>query len=123
MKSVIISLLLLASTVATAREGSHPTGYYLIEGSVTCGAYAKYRLLKDGQNSAHLYWINGYLTAINNITPDTYSIRVSVDKEGLLAWLDNYCKANPLFNLSDAISDLFRELYPRRFKTRREATP
>lgn len=59
-------------------------------------------------------WIEGYLTAINVKTSDTYDILGKSDIDGAIAWLKNYCHENPRRSLSYAMDALVDELYPQR---------
>ena len=66
-------------------------------------------------------WIAGYLSAFNRQTPETYDILGVTDFEAALRFVDGYCKAHPLENLTGAMESLTEDLYPRRHRTRRQA--
>ncbi len=64
----------------------------------------------------HFSWMLGYLTAYNTQTPDTYDIQGQTDLSGILVWLENYCKQNPLHGFIDAMTLLMDELHPKRIR-------
>src|SRR5262249_5481529 len=47
----------------------------------------------------YMKWIEGYLTAVNLKTADTYDIVGKADIDGALAWLKDYCTDNPYRSL------------------------
>lgn len=59
-------------------------------------------------------WVLGFLTAF-----DLYGLSINanvargVNSTGLLAWIDNYCRANPLDMIGDAVEKLIAELRAR----------
>ncbi len=63
-------------------------------------------------------WVAGYITAYNRQTPDTVSLVGGFDLNSAMSWLQNYCRAHPLSNLSGAMEALTVELYPGRYRTR-----
>jgi hypothetical protein len=56
----------------------------------------------------------GFLTGAN-VYGDFGSMDIlkGMDENAAYAWIDNYCKANPLENLSVAASALVREIFNR----------
>lgn len=56
-------------------------------------------------------WVFGFLTAYNVYVPHSGGdIARGADTEAVLAWVDNYCRANPLRPLLTAVTELIREL-------------
>ena len=66
-------------------------------------------------------WIAGYLTAYNRQTPDTYDVLGITEFDAALRFVDGYCKAHPLDNLTAAMEALTESQYPTRHRTRRQA--
>jgi hypothetical protein len=59
----------------------------------------------------------GYVTAINaQVTtgPSPHDVTRGTDAEGLFAWIDNYCRTNPLDTLSRATGSLIDALQLRK---------
>ena len=84
----------------------------------SCGQYVTARdEMRRGAHrkiNTHIDWIFGYLTAYNRQTPDTWDIQGQIDLLGMLLWLENYCKQNPLVNFTRAMESLMDELHPKR---------
>src|SRR5262249_43574059 len=59
-------------------------------------------------------WLTGYLTAVNKLTKATVDMRGTTDIAGMLGFLDQYCRKNPLHSFSRAVEALVKELYPKR---------
>ena len=59
-------------------------------------------------------WVAGYLTAVNDLTPETVSITGSTDAGGAFAWIGMYCAMNPLHTLLLATRAYAQAAYPAR---------
>lgn len=74
---------------------------------------------QDWRNyNKYLAHIDGYLTAYNSETPDTYSIIGISDMDGAFSWLEKHCEENPLEPFGLALADLTRKLTSSRIKKR-----
>lgn len=65
------------------------------------------------QSPAHRVWLNGYVSALNYmvyIRNGRDALKQVQSAEQLHAWVDNYCRANPLKLVDAAAIDLFLEL-------------
>lgn len=69
-------------------------------------------LFTDGYTELH-YYVAGWLTAYNALTPDTYDILPN-GNDGAMIWLNNFCTANPLELLETGLNQLVIEAYPNR---------
>jgi hypothetical protein len=80
------------------------------EGATSCGTWTQARQNRSAGLAAQ--WVAGYLSGSNMDTnhPDAL---VGADFQGLVGWIDNYCRANPLDPLVIAAWKLFRELQSR----------
>ena len=61
----------------------------------------------------------GYITAFNRWgpyydAPGISDIAKGTDADGLIGWIDNWCRANPIENIADAAQNLIFELYKRK---------
>ena len=63
-------------------------------------------------------WLDGFLTAYDMYTPDTYDIGYGKDIESMDIWLENYCAKHPDSFFNNAVESLIFELYPDRAKTK-----
>ncbi len=117
MRMLMVALALLA--VGPGAGAADKNGIYA-KRTESCGPYLKDR---QSQNAAkmlnHAVWIFGYVTAYNRQTPDTVDIRGGTEIDGILLWLDNWCKATPSMDMSAAMEAFTKEMYPRRDRTLR----
>jgi hypothetical protein len=56
-------------------------------------------------------WVLGYLSAVADWTD--FDPLHGIDAQGVWAWMDNYCQANPLVKITEAASAFVRE-HPRK---------
>ena len=63
-------------------------------------------------------WLDGFLTAYDMYTPDTYDIGYGKDIETMDIWLENYCAKHPDSFFNNAVESLIFELYPNRAQTK-----
>lgn len=68
-------------------------------------------------------WLNGYLSAHNQLTPGTYDIAGQAGLNGLLVWLDGYCDKNRSQPLVVAATALITVLEPNRTVQRPQSGP
>ena len=107
---VVLALLMVGSGAwAADKNGNYATR------TESCGPYMKDRQSKNAAKVLnHAVWIFGYITAYNRQAPDTFDIRGGTEIDGILLWLDNWCKANPTKDMSAAMEAFTKEMYPRR---------
>jgi hypothetical protein len=104
----LAELLLVVSVSAKAAMILGP-------GITSCGTWAQERRDRAQSNSLmNEAWVLGYLSAYNTYGPKaTGHVSKGTDANGLLAWIDNYCSANPLKEIFDATEALILELEKR----------
>ena len=107
-----VSAFLVASLFAIPCYAIEKSGKFtsLSMGTKSCGevvADFKENSLGKMNNSI---WIAGYLTAINRHVATRSNIAVGTNPEAWNLWINNYCVANPLENLSSATTLLVTEL-------------
>jgi hypothetical protein len=85
-------------------------------GNESCGKFVRARQQSIGAYPDHryLYWVTGYLPAVNAQTPKTNNIAGFTDIYGVLTWLEHYCTKTPLTPLAEAVRALVTALYPER---------
>ena len=66
------------------------------------------------ETQGFLMYVLGFQTAYNLQTPQTCDIFDTFTSDQLLAWLENYCRAQPLERFGAAVVALAKELHPRR---------
>ena len=73
-------------------------------GQSSCHAYSQARAA--GEFTEYKTYLMGYLTACNTFIPETYNITGSKDLDGVLSWLDEYCKKSPVDSFERAMSQI-----------------
>jgi hypothetical protein len=123
------ALLLVCMLGGNARAGASSDGRYFALAGVSCAAFVNlYWAEIAARNANHhvggdlnftndfiaaRYYVTGWLSAYNMLTPDTFNI-VPNGTEGAIFWLNNFCTKNPLKNLDDGLQALVVEAYPSR---------
>jgi hypothetical protein len=110
MKRLVLIALLFWPTMANA------TATMMGQGGASCGLWTQYHPQKENVVAASLEaWVLGYLSATNlwlgvmAKNPDA-DILKGQDRDGLMAWVDNYCAKNPLEKINTAAQELGKEL-------------
>lgn len=103
---VVGMIVLIARDVMCAEDKEMVT--ILGTGTASCGRFIQQR----NEYVFFTVWVEGYITAVNIITPDTGNILGNTDIYGAMSWIENYCKNNPLKDFSLAVYYLVKELYP-----------
>ena len=111
-------LLVVSSLMPRVGLGMDARGAYTIlgVGNESCSHFVRERQQSIGAYPDHryLYWVTGYLTAVNEQTPETNNIAGFTDIYGLMTWLETYCKKSPLTPFPVAVKALVTSLYPER---------
>jgi hypothetical protein len=81
-------------------------------GASPCAAYTGARKAASAGNFEE--WLDGYLSAVNLVLPDTYDILGDKKRAAAAAWLDVYCAGNPDDPFGFAANRLAAYLYPNR---------
>lgn len=85
-------LALAPSAFAADRDGK-----FALDGggAVPCGQFLQARDSKAPEVALFAGWIDGYLSAVNQMRPDTYDITPWETSDLLLMLVENYCRDNP----------------------------
>ena len=106
MGVLIATTLTVASIQASAQEARVVFG----QGVYSCGSWTRARAQNGFQGYAQ--WIAGYLSAMNQ-DPTKSEALAGTDFNSLMAWIDKYCRANPVGKISEAALKLLEELWAR----------
>jgi hypothetical protein len=80
----------------------------------SCGKWTALRKEHGIEGHAVEFWLLGYVSGYNMYGPDPNGgVGISIDTEGMEAFVDQYCTANPMMSLLDAADKLVRELHRR----------
>ena len=61
-------------------------------------------------------WLQGFLSAANKFTEETYDITGGVSREEIVRWVVNYCLEHPNEYFGNAVEKFIIESYPGRSK-------
>jgi hypothetical protein len=104
-------LLLLSGTTFPAATGTVYTHYG--HGMQSCGSWLQARKEPGRTDPSYIAWLSGYMTAFNRWRADEGNIASDTDMAGLIGWIDNFCRREPLDTISDAAEALLFELMRR----------
>jgi hypothetical protein len=105
-KATMAIVVALVMTSATAEAVT-------VRGSRSCGRWLEYHQTGNQFGSEAVEeWFVGYLSGLALAWQKDFII--GNDNASLFAWLDNYCRSNPLNYLDDAGPTLARELIRRK---------
>jgi hypothetical protein len=80
-------------------------------GVATCGEWIQERARQSILSTAYEFWLLGYLSGVSvalgvRFLPSTNAASIE-------AWMDNYCRANPLDSVGEGADKLAKELIKR----------
>ena len=106
-----IALACLVVAIGLLGQPRHTSGFMVIGSGVrSCGAWTADRRYPDSIAALmDEQWILGFLTGSGDATPGDADPLHGVDAEAVWAWVDNYCRANPLDKIIRAGEAFFRE--------------
>jgi hypothetical protein len=104
MKLILILIFALQSAVASAVAVTiHGAGLY------SCGEWTVATPNNRGQ---FIPWLQGYLSGLSAALQR--DVLQGTDRDAVVAWMDNYCRAHPLDKVADGAMRLFIELDKRK---------
>ena len=100
----IITIALLAMLIGgTARAQQYKVFGH---GNQSCGSWTEAKEETNLELIVFTSWLSGYLSAVS-VWVETGSGRVNeTDIRGAVAWMDNYCRDNPLDSVAGAALNL-----------------
>lgn len=83
-------------------------------GATTCATAV--REYSGNSPNAMMYggWLYGYLTAVNQVTPDTFDLATWQDLNTLTSFIVDYCRKNPRTSFAQAVFNMTAALKPTR---------
>jgi hypothetical protein len=120
-KRVFTVLLALCATAGLpgSAQAAASKGEFGIKGIGASDCAAAVREYKAGTPNAMMYggWLYGYMTALNQSTPDTFDLATWQDLNTLSNFLIEYCAKNPRMSFAQAVFNMTNALKPMRLKT------
>ena len=115
MRKQILVIAAALVTAAPAMAGDSK-GDFRVKGY---GLQSCQSFLAAKANDAPLYlasrsWVNGYVTAYNQLSRGTFDIAGPVPLDGLMNWLQSYCQQNPQHPFGLAVTTLTAALEPQK---------
>jgi len=112
--------VLVALLAQTAANAADIEGAFSIRGAglLTCDIYTEQRA---AQSNAYLMiggWLDGYITARNQFSEDTYDVTSYESTELLAAIIDNHCQNNPDDRLFSVVNSMLIKLNDERIRER-----
>jgi hypothetical protein len=113
IRIVMLAIAMLAA--ASLQASSQPSGSRAIVGwgLKSCGTWTQVRQATESADHTVIEaWVVGFMSGMNldRTHPDAL---VGTDFDGLMAWIDNYCRSNPLQAIAFAATSLMEELRSR----------
>lgn len=79
----------------------------------SCGTWVSHISPEDLERLADVSWLNGFLSGYNVWSPEPGTATSATDMRGMVAWIDNYCRAHPLETVGTAATVLVYTLRER----------
>ena len=115
MRRLLLALALAGVFLPASAEQQKTYAVYM---AIPCEAYIEERWDPEGVRYKQIQaWISGYVTSYNGWQPDTHDILGKASVANVEAWVENYCRSNPLNNLSNAMAELVSGLHESRQRT------
>ncbi len=106
--AILVALVLTGPVIAKDIDGQYAV---FSVGGNPCRDYLAARKVGDEPEQRWLHWIAGYLSAFNQIVPNTYNILGDREFGAFLGELDGYCGAHQDALLVSALSALAERMY------------
>jgi hypothetical protein len=112
-------MLMMMSAAAHADDSR---GMFSVKsvGTVSCRRYLDARREKGEEYLLFAGYLGGYMTAYNQLSPETFDILPWQTVDTLLGLLTNYCSKQPDRNFAVAVNELIKLLTPNRLEAASE---
>jgi hypothetical protein len=127
MRTVLLAYVLFAMSASAAAQSQNPQYQAFVGigvGQSSCGKYieaaaAEHKFKEPGDSpdsyrtsryGSFVSFADGFITGSNYGDPDNREVGQNTDHSGRMAWLENYCRSNPLNAFAEALSALRKVL-------------
>jgi hypothetical protein len=113
-----LAYVALAVAALSIQASAQPMGSKLVfgQGMNSCGGWTQARQSRSASAGLSAQWVAGYLSGLNvestSLDPRDDPL-LGTDFDGLMAWIDNYCRSHPLESIAIAADKLMDELRER----------
>jgi hypothetical protein len=102
------------SAMAQTSQPGIPGTFYVVGRNISCGQWTQDRQSNPSLNALDKIWLLGFITGMNSlasmVAPRTALAGSNTEEAGLMAWVNNYCRAHPLDSLTTAAASLWVDL-------------
>lgn len=112
----LFGLMLLLAVPGHAADGNNR---FALKGAgfLPCSVFVSEREKRSNVYFMIGGWIEGYVSAHNKLTPNTYDVMSFENLELLLSVIDHHCKSRPGDRLYPVLNTLLTQLWPDRIKS------
>ena len=104
--------LLLVPISAPASAAGQQYGVWGF-GTQSCGTWTADKQKAGYEQIVDISWVEGYMSAMDRTNPAINVASHHTDANGMAAWVDNYCAAHPIEQISAAAEAFAAELLSR----------
>lgn len=121
-RSAIAFLLMVISMFPQAASAADGNGQFAIRGAglISCAMYAREHDARGDIYKIVSSWVDGYITGINQFSPDAYDWLPFETTELLLEIVDRHCKTHPSDPVFGVLENLFGKLKDERLREKSE---
>lgn len=112
----VVSTLLAASIPATTGLAADKDGQFAVKGGggATCATFVNERNRGSERYALIRGWLEGYLTGVNELTPQTFDVAPWESTSALAALINEHCSKHPTDELMAVVMAVVRDLRPHR---------
>ena len=104
-----MKLVTMALLVALATGNAHAQGTTVMGGQVACAQWTNSPQVRATMR----HWVMGYMSGFNMNVLNEVDILYGYTTEGVIGWIDKYCRENPLELLTTGVVQLTHMLADR----------
>ncbi|MDH4554791.1 hypothetical protein E8F11_06305 [Pseudomonas sp. BN417] len=121
MKRIALGLVLIGSASVVPVHAADSNGMFNVQGlgNHSCGKFIEAANQANNQSNwsswnNYASYTAGYITGLNEYLNSTHDLMRSTDMDGVMAYIEKFCRENPLEDFHDGLQALTTELYPKR---------
>ena len=115
----IILIMMLTPTTILAVDRS---GNYAVWGVGKKSCFGYSQAVAGNEIVKYKHYMQGFLTAYNIFTENTYNITGKMNENQIVEWINNYCEENPMSSFENALTSFTFDHYAKRMKTSKSGT-
>ncbi len=118
----LLALILFISLLHNSSWAADAKGRFAVRnaGMVDCATFVAEKKKRSSKFSLYMGWIDGYISAANQFTPDTFDLIPWGNTVFLATLLENHCAKNPEQPFYVAVNKLAAAMMPQRLQSHSE---